>query len=74
MAAQTLNINVRKHTLMCVEGGGGRWKVEKERLMGLSLLRKEDRRKERNQFSLRHLRIQMAVRGGKDIKSGNQNN
>lgn len=55
-------------------GGGGRWRVEKERLMGLSLLRKEERRKDRNQFSLRHLRIQMAVRGGKDIKSGNQNN
>lgn len=65
MAAQALNMNVRKYMLMCVEGGGGRWRVEKDRIMGCP---NWERKTDKVNFHCGILRVQMWVRGGKNNK------
>lgn len=60
MAAQPPFINVKKYTLV---GGGQRWRVEKERIMGLSPLGKEEGQK--SIFTMEFLGFKWEFRGGK---------
>lgn len=71
MAAQPPFINVRKYTVMCVRGGG-RWRVEKERIMGLSPLGKEEGQK--SIFTMAFLGFKWGIGDGSMVKYGNLNN
>ena len=72
MAAQPPNINDGKYTLVCVERGDGRWRVEKERIMGLSLVGKEEDQK--SICTMRYLGFKWGLGEGRIVKSRNQNN
>lgn len=71
MAAQPPFINVRKYTLVCV-GWGGKWRVEKERIMGLSPLGKEEGQK--SIFTMAFLGFKWGLREESIVKPRNLNN